>query len=412
MRFIYDAGIRFYYLMVLVASAWNDKAARWIAGRKNWREQFSGKFDNDDRVVWFHCASLGEFEQARTMIDMVRREHPEDKILLTFFSPSGYEKRKEYAAADVVAYLPLDTARNARDLLRLVPVSQALFIKYELWYHFLRRLRKQRVPVYLASAHFTPSQLFFKWYGGWYRRFLDFFTRIFVQDRDSEVLLKGIGIGHVTVSGDTRFDRVVEISSSAAENKDVAKFTGKDPVIIAGSTWEKDEILIRQAYHELRGTCKWIIAPHEPGEQNLQRLIKWFPEHLLFSSLAKWEVRQKADLLIVDTIGHLSSLYRYGTIAYIGGGFGRGIHNILEATAAGLPVIIGPNYTRFREAVALHKAGAVDVAEHIDEGVTRIQGVLKNPESLRKKSQTAKEYTFRQSGATRIIVDYVFKNID
>lgn len=411
MHTIYNIGIWVYYFAVLVVSPWNRKAAMWISGRRDWKRKIAGKFSQDDRVIWFHCASLGEFEQGRPLISLVRKKHPQYKVLLTFFSPSGYEKRKDYGGADLVAYLPHDTPANARALLELVPVEKAVFIKYELWFNFLKCMKRKDIPVYLASAHFTSSQLFFRWYGRWYRKFLDLFTQIFVQESGSEELLKVHGISHVSVAGDTRFDRVVEISRSAAENPAVAAFAGGDSLVIAGSTWEKDESLIRVAYEALKGKCKWIIAPHEPDAKAILRLKQWFPNHLLYTAIDKDDLTGNADLLIVDTIGHLSSLYRYGSIAVIGGGFGKGIHNILEATAAGLPVIFGPNYHRFREAVELKNAGAAYVAEGPGDGLLHIRALLTNTELLKSRSQTAEKYTFSRTGATEIIVDYVFKSI-
>ena len=409
MRILYNIGIRFYYLAVLVVSVWNSKAAKWIAGRKGWEKALAGKFSRDDRVVWFHCASLGEFEQGRPIIEMVREQFPQYKILLTFFSPSGYEKRKSFAAADVICYLPLDTRSNVRKFLALVPVKKAIFIKYEFWYHFLHGLNKMGLPVYLASGHFSSSHLLFRWYAGWYRKFLHLFTHIFVQDRTSEELLQSRSIGRVSVAGDTRFDRVMAIKGKGGAMEEVSRFAGDRPLVIAGSTWEKDEVIIRHAREDLKGGCKWIIAPHEPSRQNVQRLQRLFPDHLLFSELDGAENMNRADVLIVDTIGHLSSLYRFGSLAYIGGGFGKGIHNILEATAAGLPVIFGPNFQRFHEAVELQNAGAAYVVEHPEDALIIIGEFLNNSELLKNRSKIALNYTVSRTGATRKIVDFVFK---
>jgi len=412
MRLLYNIGIRFYYLVVLVVSVWNSKAAKWIAGRRNWKRELARKFSEGDQVVWFHCASLGEFEQGRPVIEMVREQYPQYKILLTFFSPSGYEKRKDYAAADAVFYLPLDTRSNVKRFLDLVPVRKAIFIKYEFWYHFLHGLNNRRIPVYLASGHFKTSQPFFRWYGGWYRKFLKFFTHIFVQDQESEALLKSYGIEHASVAGDTRFDRVVAINSAGGEMEWMRRFAGEYPVVIAGSTWERDEEIIREVFEAMRGKARWVIAPHEPSEQNIQRLKSWFPEHVLFSAARGGRRRQDAEVLIVDTIGHLSSLYRYGSMAFIGGGYGRGIHNILEATAAGLPVMFGPNYQRFREAEELQNDGAAYVAEHKEDALIVIGEFLSNSELLKERSQIALNYTINRTGATKKIVDFVFKRND
>jgi 3-deoxy-D-manno-octulosonic-acid transferase len=410
MRLLYDIGIRFYYLMVLVASARNRKAARWIAGRRGWRKKLAGKFLPGDQVIWFHCASLGEFEQGRPVMEMVRERYPDYRILLTFFSPSGYEKRKSFEGADLVSYLPLDTKSNAADFLGLVPVQKAIFIKYEFWYHYLNGLNSRRIPVYLASGHFNSSQLFFRWYGGWYRKFLKRFTHIFVQDSGSAALLERFGIDNVSVAGDTRFDRVATINGNGAREKQMALFAGDLPLVIAGSTWEKDEMIIRQGRSELQGKVKWVIAPHEPSEQNIRRLTQWFPDHQFFSEMQNGTMKQGAGVLIVDTMGHLSSLYRYGSVAYIGGGFGRGIHNILEAAAAGLPVMFGPNFQRFREAVELQNDGAAYVVEHAEDLLLVINGFLGNKELLKERSQIALNYTVRCTGATGRIVDFVFKS--
>ncbi len=410
MKILYNIGVRFYYLVVLVVSAWNSKAAKWIAGRKGWEKELAGAFSRDDRVVWFHCASLGEFEQGCPIIEMVREEYPQYRILLTFFSPSGFEKRKGYAAADVVCYLPLDTRSGVKRFLALVPVHAAIFIKYEFWYHFLRGLNRQGIPVYLASGHFNSSQLFFRWYGGWYRKFLKRFTHIFVQDSSSAELLERYGIDRVRVAGDTRFDRVTAINGNGSKKKQMGYFAGNLPVLIAGSTWERDEVIIRQSRSEMKEKIKWVIAPHEPSEQNIERLKQWFPDFLLFSEMLNGSMKQDAGVLIVDTMGHLSSLYRYGFMAYIGGGFGRGIHNILEATAAGLPVMFGPNHERFREAVELKNDGAAYVVEHVEDMVIIISGFLSNEELLKERSQIALNYTVGRTGATGRIVDFVFKS--
>ncbi|MEX0987738.1 MAG: glycosyltransferase N-terminal domain-containing protein [Bacteroidales bacterium] len=409
MVLLYNIGIRLYGLMVRVVSAWNPKAAKWVAGRQGWREEIASKFNKEDRVVWFHCASLGEFEQGRPMIEMVRKQYPAYKILLTFFSPSGFEKRKDYPLADHVSYLPLDTRANAKEMLTLVPVVKAIFIKYEFWYNFLSVLKANNIPVYLVSGYFRPSQLFFRWYGGWYRKILLFFTHIFVQNGASAELLGKFDIKKVTVSGDTRFDRVMAIAEKARQFAALQLYSEGNSVIIGGSTWEKDEMILKEAYRKLKGKCKWIIAPHEPSEQNVQRLKCWFPEHIVFSEI-KNGTSPEGDIIIVDTIGNLSSLYRYGSLAYIGGGFGKGIHNILEATAAGLPVLFGPNYERFNEAVDLRNAGAAYVVEHPEDGFSQFNKLLGNRKLLDKSAQIAVNYTHKKTGASKIIVDYLFKN--
>jgi 3-deoxy-D-manno-octulosonic-acid transferase len=406
MRIIYDIGVRSYYLLIRIAALWNTKAEKWIRGRKDWKDQLSGAFAPGDRVVWFHCASLGEFEQGRPVIEAVREAHPEKKILLTFFSPSGYEKRKDYPGADLVGYLPRDTAANASAFLDLVPVEQALFIKYEFWYHFLKCLNDRNIPASLVSGHFRKSQVFFRWYGGFFRRMLRFFTHIFVQTDDSAKLLEKIGVRNVTVAGDTRFDRVMQITAQATGSAAVKAFAGDSDVIIAGSTWEADEVHVKSAFDAADKDCKLIIAPHEVAVVNVKRLLGLFPGALLFSQLGE-DGEVPGRVVIVDTIGHLSSLYQYGTIAFIGGGFGKGIHNILEATAAGLPVFFGPAFGNFSEARELVAAGGAFPVNNPEETASRMSGLLHDRQQLKKISQQVVEFTRNRTGATQIIVDHL-----
>ncbi len=407
MRILYDIGIHGYYLLILLASVWNQKAAKWISGRRGWRTKLETVFSEQDKVIWFHCASLGEFEQGRPIIERVRKDFPEYKILLSFFSPSGYEKRKDYEDVDYVTYLPRDTARNARKFLEIVPVEKVIFIKYEFWFHFLRTINGKNIPLFLVSGNFRSNQIFFKWYGNWYRRFLHFFTHIFVQNTDSDLLLKSIGIRHHSIAGDTRFERVIKIARETEPRKNLLKFSNEKPVIIAGSTWEKDESLLLEIYKKFSGDCKWIIAPHEPAERNLRRLSRQFESNILFSEIGDSDNIEK-EVIIVDTIGHLSSLYQYGTIAYIGGGFGKGIHNILEAAAFGNPLIFGTNYKSFQEAKDLLSFGVAYAIKQAEEGYARMRDLVNNKDELKSIAQIAENYIINQSGATDKIVDFVF----
>lgn len=411
MLILYNIGTGLYYLLILLASLWNPKAALWISGRRNWRKELETVFSKEDKVIWFHCASLGEFEQGRPLIEKIRAEHSEYKILLSFFSPSGYEKRKDYNEVDHVCYLPKDTSKNARDFLKIVPVHKVFFIKYEFWYHMLSRINLEGIPLYLASGNFQRSHFFFKWYGAWFRKVFEFFTQIFVQDKTSLDLLQSYGYTNVMVAGDTRFDRVADIAKNASQIAEVAEFSGTDSLIIAGSTWEKDEEILKYAYGKLKGRCKMLIAPHEPSDQNVNRLKICFPDHILFSDLPGAELSGK-DVLIVNTIGHLSSLYKYGSLGYIGGGFGKGIHNILEATAAGLPVLFGPNFHRFKEAKDLESQGAAFVVKGIEDGYILINKFLNQPALLKQSAHIAKKYTSENTGATDRIAKFVFnKNV-
>jgi 3-deoxy-D-manno-octulosonic-acid transferase len=408
MRIVYDIGIRLYQGVAWAISPWNRKARLWTRGRRGWQEQLRHAFDPGDRVAWFHCASLGEFEQGRPVMEAFRERAPRTKILLTFFSPSGYEKRKEFKGADHVMYLPLDTARNARLLVNSLSLEMALFVKYEFWFHFLRHLKRKGVPVYLASGIFRPGQVFFRWYGGWYRKFLDCFTHIFVQREDSRDLLQKHGISNVTVAGDTRFDRVKQVAGTAYSHKALEIYASGYTVIVAGSTWEPDEHLIEYAFRELPSHIRWIIAPHELSEAHLQKLKKRFPESEFFTRLGPAPA-PATRIVIVDTIGQLSYIYRYGTLAYIGGGFGKGIHNILEAAIYGLPVIFGPNHRKFIEAGELITLGGAFQVLDESEMFSTIHQQLENPNLLKTASQIASNYVSERIGATSFILKNVCK---
>lgn len=408
MRIIYNIGIRLYWLVAWVVSPWNRKAKLWVEGRKGWIERLKQEIGPEDRVIWFHCASLGEFEQGRPVIEESHRRFPHHKILVTFFSPSGYEKRKNFEKADHVMYLPLDTARNARHLMDSLSLEMVLFIKYEFWYHFLRRLNKNNIPVFLVSGMFRPDQMFFKWYGGWYRKFLRFFTHIFVQKENSKKLLQQIGIERITVAGDTRFDRVKQVAETDYRHEMLETFAEGVNVVVAGSTWEPDEQIIENAFQKLPEDTRLIIAPHELSGAHISRLRKRFPESVLFTEI-EHDMSPGTRVVIVDTIGQLSYLYRYGTLAYIGGGFGKGIHNTLEAATYGLPVLFGPNYQRFSEAVELTDLTAAFPVHDEGDLLSTVHQQLKNPDLLKTKSKIAANYVMERVGATSIIMNEVCK---
>jgi 3-deoxy-D-manno-octulosonic-acid transferase len=408
MRLVYDIGIRLYQLAAWAISPWNRKARLWVRGRRGWYEELRQALAGKGRVVWFHCASLGEFEQGRPIMEALRERCADRKILLTFFSPSGYEKRKDYGGADHVMYLPLDTERNARLLVRSIPLEMAVFIKYEFWFHYLQRLSREGVPVYLASGIFRPGQLFFRWYGTWYRKFLECFTHIFVQQESSRELLEKYGITHTTTAGDTRFDRVRQVAGTGYSHPAIERFASGARIIVAGSTWEADEQLLESAFIELPPGLRWIIVPHELSEPHLQHLRKRFPGNILFTEL-KGDMPPGTRVVIVDTIGQLSYLYRYGTLAYIGGGFGKGIHNILEAATYGLPVIFGPNYQKFSEALELIRLGGAFPVSSKSELLSTIRQHLEMNSLLKTASQIASNYVLERVGATSFILENVCK---
>ena len=409
MRLIYDIGIRFYWLAAWISSVWNPKARLWVKGRRRWLSSLKAHIGPDEPVIWFHCSSLGEFEQGRPLLEEARKRFPEHRILLSFFSPSGYEKRKTYEGADHVMYLPLDTARNARLLTGTLRLEMVLFIKYEFWYHFLHRISGKGIPLYLASGIFRPGQLFFRWYGGWYRRFLKCFTHIFVQQESSRELLEGIGIREVTVAGDTRFDRVQKVAATPFQHPLLEKFTGGGKTIVAGSTWDRDEQLLAHAYEGLGKGINWIIAPHELNPAHLERIEKRFAGSRRLSALREEDLFL-TRVVIVDTMGQLSYLYRYGSLAYIGGGFGRGIHNILEPATYGIPVLFGPGYQKFQEAVELVRLGGAFPVLDEAELLSTIHQQLGQPDLLKTASGIAGKYVNKRVGATSVIMDFVCKN--
>jgi len=406
MTFIYFLAMHLFYLALLAVSPFNRKALQWIKGRQGWRTRL-GEWNKEHLpVIWFHAASLGEFEQGRPLMEEIKKLN-HYKILLTFFSPSGFEVRKNFAGADLILYLPLDTPYNARRFIRFVKPSVTIFIKYEFWYYYLRELHRNHSPVYLISALFRPGQVYFRDLGIWFRKKLGYVDYFFLQDDGSARLLKKAGLNRMMVCGDTRFDRVHAIVSAALPVETAALFSSGKFCIVAGSTWPKDEELLIKYINEDKNGIKWIIAPHEINEAGLLRLESGLNRQSVRFSQAVSENMQQADILIIDSIGMLSSLYRYGQLAYIGGGFGKGIHNILEATAYGIPVIFGPNHSKFREAVELlHAGGAFTCSNQI--GLSEIIYRLRNDKTMYDQaSAKAAAYVKHNTGATRMILDHL-----
>ncbi len=412
---IYWTLMKMYNLMILLVSVFNPKAKLWIKGRKKIFKHISRQlFSDTDPKVWFHCASLGEFEQARPVIELFRKNFPQYKIILTFFSPSGYEAKKNCQLTDYVFYLPLDTPRNARMLVRLFSPKIVFFSKYDFWYFILKELNRNNIPVILFSAIFRENQLFFKKIGSWYRQILLLFTHIFVQDEHSKQLLNAQGIYNVTVSGDTRFDRVVEIASQKAELPCIEKFTQGKKVIVAGSTYT-DDAKILSDYINSHPDVRLIIAPHEINEHSLQETMSLFYNNYHRYSIlkdAKNENPAQKQVLIIDTIGLLSKIYRYATITYVGGGFGAGIHNILEAVVYGKPVIFGPNYHKFKEARDLLDLGVAFTFCEQSEFFHLADELFSNPEKLEQIKRKALEYINTHTGSSKKVIDWVKQNIE
>ncbi|MCW3072555.1 MAG: 3-deoxy-D-manno-octulosonic acid transferase [Bacteroidetes bacterium] len=408
MRLLYNISIHVYKILITAASSLNPKAKLWLDGRKNIFEKLASSISATcspgSKLAWFHCASLGEFEQGRPLIERYKAQHPDVKILLTFFSPSGYEIRKDYKGADLVCYLPADTPSNAKRFLEIVKPSAVFFVKYEFWFNYLAELKRRDVPTYLISGIFREEQHFFKFYGSWFRKQFSSFTHFFLQDLRSEELLHSIGYKNTTVAGDTRFDRVSEIAKNVRPFPLIEKFKGGHRVLIAGSTWKEDEELIAGSAQE---NLKLIIAPHEIDEKHIESICALFSKYSVIRySQATESAVAAAQVLVIDNIGMLSSLYQYGTFAFIGGGFGKGIHNILEAATFGLPVVFGPNYDKFKEAVDLVKTGGAFSVSGKAE-FENVRALLSDEQVLKTASHISKYYVESRTGATEKIMNAV-----
>ncbi len=403
---LYNLSILLLKTGIRIAGFFHPKARAFVTGRKGVFQKLNAKFAHNTRpVVWFHCASLGEFEQARPLIETVKGEYPNFTILLTFFSPSGYEIRKNYQYADEVAYLPLDTAANARRFVTIVKPAMAIFIKYEFWYHYSQVLKEKNIPMLSTSSIFRKDQMFFKGgVGNFYRRILQNFTHFFVQNNESEKLLRSIGITNVTISGDTRFDRVHQIVQKADRIPIAEKFKGDSHVFVIGSSWEEDLDVLIPFINERR--LKFIIAPHEISEQSITDIENALQVKSIRYSVAEKENPEEADVLIIDNIGLLSRLYRYGEFAYIGGAYGKGLHNILEAACYGVPILFGnKNYQKFQEAVDLiNRGGAFEVKDYPD--LKKKYEMLNVPSSFLLACDVTRQYVEENLGATDRIMSY------
>ncbi len=364
---IYNTVIRFYTLGIFIVSFFNSKAKLWIDGRKSWKAGAEKLSTYKGKRIWFHCASLGEFEQARPVIERYKSENSSDAIIVTFFSPSGYEVRKNYPSADFITYLPVDTARNAKDFLDFIKPDVALFVKYEFWYHYLHHLKQRNIPIILFSAVFRKEQIFFKPYGSFFREILTCFTTIFVQSEESKKLLESVNIA-CEVASDTRFDRVAKIAGERKSFPAIEKFKEGFKIFIAGSTWKKDEELILKCIHDdVLKEYKYIIAPHDIDSGRVEELRKKIKVRARRLSMLTVENASETDVVIVDSIGQLASLYYYGDIAYVGGGFNASVHNVLEPAVYGMPFLFGPNYKKSLEAIALKNDFAAFPVEDYSE---------------------------------------------
>ena len=428
---IYNLIIYFYLLGVAVYSRFNEKVRKMWRGEREAFRVLKEKVDPKAKYVWFHAASLGEFEQGRPLMERLRKDHPDYKILLTFFSPSGYEVRKNYEGADIICYLPLDTPVNAIRFLRLIRPVMAFFIKYEFWYNYLHILKHRNVPVYSVSSIFRPDQVFFKWYGRQYGRVLNCFTHFFVQNEVSKDLLGKIGIKDVTVVGDTRFDRVLQIKEAAkqlpiveaflekGEKRNMGVEDSKPKVFVAGSSWPPDEDIFIKYFNEHKD-WKLIIAPHVIGEEHLKQIesllegrkvIRYTTAEANSTLSTLHSTLQDADVLIIDCFGLLSSIYHYGDVAYVGGGFGVGIHNLLEAAVWDVPVFFGPNNQKFQEAQGLKKSGGQEIHDYT-EFEQLMNRFASDPSYIKEQGQLAGQYVKRLAGATELVISSVGLRLD
>lgn len=407
MRTAYNLGISLYSGLIGIASCFSNKAKKWKEGRKDIFPKLEAALKDQKNVVWFHCASLGEFEQGRPLMEAYKNKYREDKILLTFFSPSGYEIRKNTTLADYVFYLPTDTESNAKKFLELVNPKSIFFIKYEFWFNYLQQIKLKNIPCYLVSGIFRPDQLFFKFYAQWFFKHLKCFKHFFLQDSRSADILKTKGLSNYSICGDTRFDRVMQIVSNVKELPEIQSFCASNFTLISGSSWEKEDELLAKLVNEGIFKGKVIIAPHELSENKSVKLMNTFQGKAVLWSQRKNSDIQTKQVMIIDTIGLLSSIYQYGSLALIGGGFGKGVHNVLEAATFGIPILLGPNHEKFKEVndlVALKAATVIHEQKDFNKCVDQL---FEHNEMRERKGQIAKKYVFEHAGATDCILTYL-----
>lgn len=411
MNFLYNIVIYITWFLVKIIAVFNKKINLFVSGRKETFDWLAKNISKNDEVIWFHCASLGEFEQGRPLIENVKTKYPKYKIVLTFFSPSGYEVQKNYAFADVITYLPFDTLNNAKKFLDLVHPKIAIFVKYEFWPNILLELKSREIETILVSGVFRSNQVFFKDYGNWMRKSLKTFSHFFVQNELSQKLLNSINFNNATVCGDTRFDRVYEITKQDNHLQFIEDFVQKKYTLIAGSTWSKDEeLLVDYINNHATDNEKFIIAPHNITTKGIESLQKYIVKKTtLFSDKNK---SNDAQVFIVDTIGILTKIYSYANVAYVGGGFEKdGIHNILEPATFGVPLVIGSKFDKFQEAIDLVNLKACEVVKNSEELNTHLQHLFQDENYRKNKEKITKEYILKNIGATDTILNYILKKI-
>lgn len=406
---LYNLFVAAYTFLIRLAAFRNKKAALWVKGRQNLWQELSEKINSQQSIIWFHSASTGEFEQAKPVIEALKKQYPSFKILITFFSSSGFEASRNYVHADYIFYLPTDTAKNAERFLKAIQPKLVLFSKYDFWYHHLKSVKKYQVPLLIFSASFHKDQAFFKWYGTFYKRVLYFFDWIFVQDKSSRDLLLENNVPKCSIGGDTRFDRVAEIAQNASSLPFIKEFINKNQVLIAGSTWPDDEAFLSALANKIwYPPLKFIIAPHEITKNHISDILKQFPKPVLYSQLHTISDASEFQTLIIDNVGMLSRLYRYATITYVGGGFTKdGIHNVLEAAVFAKPVIIGPNFKKYREAKELIAAGGAFSINDLDTLIKKVTFLMTHENALTETGKAAATYVSQNKGATGKIMQLI-----
>ena len=409
MLFLYNLVVSIAGFFLKIVALFSPKIKLFVEGRKNVFTILEKKIKPTDKTILFHSASLGEYEQGLPVIEKIKEKYPSHKIIVTFFSPSGYEVRKNNNVADVTIYLPLDTKSNVKKFLKLAHPELVFFIKYEFWLNYLKELENNKIPTYLISGIFRDNQMFFKWYGGFYRKALTAFTYFFVQNENSKEKIEALGFKNVIVSGDTRFDRVAAILERDNTVDFIEKFKNNTPTIVIGSSWPKDEDLLAEYINQTSGNVKFIIAPHNIKQDQISSLKSQITKTtVLFSEKDNITDLSSYDVFIIDTVGLLTKIYSYGTIAYVGGGFGNpGIHNILEPATFGIPIMIGPNYSNFAEAVELVKIGGCLVISNFTELKQSFDHLLLDENYLKEKSKICRLYIQENKGATEIIMKIV-----
>ncbi|MEN1785683.1 MAG: glycosyltransferase N-terminal domain-containing protein [Bacteroidota bacterium] len=407
MRILYTFIVQLVWLVLKPLALVFPKMRLFVHGRQQTFATLQESLQRNDRVLWIHAASLGEYEQGLPVIQALKKQYPEHKILLSFFSPSGYEVKKQNSEAHCTVYLPMDTRRKAEQFVETVRPELALFIKYEIWPNYLNALQKRGVPTLLISGIFKANKVYFKWYGGFLRRALTCFTHFFVQDAHSKQLLESLGLAHVTISGDTRFDRVAQIAEGGNTLPFAEQFTQGLPCLVAGSTWPEDEKILIPFINATSHPLKFIIAPHQINKAHIDILQKALSKKVIRYSQMKAEQLPSAEVLIIDTIGLLTTIYRYANLAYVGGGFATGLHNTLEPAVFGIPVIIGPKYKDFNEAVDMVNNKGVLSIETADQFSKTVDSFLANPNTMTEVGNLNNNYIQQQRGATNTVIDYI-----